>query len=172
MKNSCFLNFSTVLSTILFCRIFGANPTGRPSISPTVTVDYSCLHAKSWLLNANNDADVRVIFSTNTDILSSSGNSATNIWKVTCNQIPSYKVNCTSNMIFDMNSRPQAWSDFFLSSGKTTAKVGKSYIFGSSVGYPTSSCGFWPPTSSCPNALSATLKFPINPAPEISTGFS
>lgn len=137
-------------------------------------MDYSCLHYQSWLLNVNNANDVSSIFSTNTDIVVSYGTAGTtNVWTVTSNQIPYYFFNFSSAVISSLNSRPTAATDFSGSGGLTTAVVGRSYPFGSNVGFTSGSCGlgYWPSgTAVCPLASSTSLQFKLKPAPEISTG--
>ena len=131
-------------------------------------IDYSCLHANSWILNANNQDDKSSIFSTATEVISStaSGNS----WTITTNQIPYYNFNFTADVIASLNSRPKRSTDF--SNGYTTAEVNTVYPFGSDIGYASKACsmGYWPPGPVCPIAKSKSISFPTKPAQEMSTG--
>lgn len=156
---------STIQSTL------AASPTSAPT---TATVDYSCLHAQAWWLNAKNDATNNFLFKGQTDILKSSGIGTT--WTVTTNQIPGFKVNVTSNMVKALNARPTAWNDFggywSGNNGKTPLRPGQKIIFGGDVGYWQDLCGgFWPPgLANCPTPKFVTQSFPLKPAPETSSG--
>jgi len=149
-------------------------PTNIPTFSPTFSIDYSCLHLQSWLLNANNNNDFSNTFNSNTDILTSYGTAGiSSNWAVTTNQIPFYSQNFTAAIIATLNGRPRASIDFSGSSGHTTAIIGHYYSFGSDIGYVSGTCGsgYWPDgTAVCPIATSASLTFPLKPAPEISVG--
>jgi len=126
------------------------------------------LHATAWLLNSNNNNDYNSFFSSGTEIKSSgkSGNS----WSISSNQIPTYNYNFTTAVINNLNNRPKASSDFV--NGKTTAKAGEVYVFGSNIGYNTKSCRleYWPPGPECPVSSANSVSFPLHPAPESSAG--
>ena len=145
------------------------DPQNRFLTSSNLTIDYSCIHANSWLLNANNNNDYSSIFSTNTEIISSSSSSSS-LWTINFNQIPYYYHNFTASVIAALNSRPKASTDFV--NGKTTAVVGRRYSFGTNIGYITIPCqlGYWPPGPVCPSAISKTISFSLQPAPEIYSG--
>ena len=131
-------------------------------------IDYSCLHASSWILNANNHGDKSSIFSTATEVITStaSGNS----WTITTNQIPYYNFNFTADVIASLNSRPKRSTDF--KSGYITAEVNTVYPYGSDIGYASKACslGYWPPGPVCPIAQRLSISFPMKPAQEISSG--
>lgn len=136
--------------------------------SKTVAVDYSCLHANSWKMNANNQYDYSSIFSSYTEILSSSLSSSS--WSVSFNQIPFYETNFSTLMVSKLNTRPKASTDFV--DGHTTATANHIYPFGSNIGYAGSPCqlGYWPPGPVCPTASTKSVAFKLNPAPETSSG--
>lgn len=134
-----------------------------------MAVNYSLLHSTSWLLNSASNYHVCPIFGVSTEIVDSS--STGNTWTIRYNQIPQYDHIFTQKDIDDLNNRPHAKSDFTL--GFTTAEVGKSYSFGSSIGYAFKPCelGYWPPGPKCPMAQNDSLaRFPLPPLPEVSAG--
>jgi hypothetical protein len=130
------------------------------------------LHYQEWLLNADNNNDFSSVFTANTEVVVSYGIAGTtNIWTVSSNQIPFYDYNFSTSVVSTLNSRPLAGSDF--SSGQTTAAVGRTYAFGSNIGYSSGSCGlgYWPPgTAVCPYATSVSVSFSLKPATEVSAG--
>jgi len=145
-----------------------------PSSSPITTsapsgIDYSCIHATAWKLNANNNNDYSSIFSTKTEILTSAMASSST-WSISYNQIPYYYHNFTSSVISILSSRPKAATDF-VTNGKTTALLNHKYMFGSNIGYAGSPCtlGYWPPGPVCPSLTSKTTSFKLQPAPEVSS---
>lgn len=93
-------------------------------------------------------------------------------WKMQATGIPKYNHNMTTFDMYLLNSRPKKSSDF--STGSTTAYRGELVTFGQSVGYSvTQGCttsGYWPPGPRCPTQQSNSFVFPIDPAPETSTG--
>jgi hypothetical protein len=156
---------STVMKT--------AKPSGEPTVAPTTVLDYSCLHANGWLLNAQNNYDYSFLFSAYTEILSSFGVSSSSTWQISSSQIPFYNLNVTAAIISSLNSRPYASSDFSNSGGRTTARLGKISSFGSSVGFVSSTCstGYWPPgADTCPVPANAAPIFTLRPAAEVSVG--
>lgn len=112
------------------------------------SVDYSCLHATSWLLN---NGDVSTIFNVLTDMTASSSTSDNGKavspsfsntgkqWSVTSNRIPNYSHTVTASEVALLNSRPNKASDFKTASA-TTAVAGTFYQFGANIGFSTSSC--------------------------------
>ncbi len=108
--------------------------------------------------------------STKSTSTSSSTSTLTTGWKVTFKGIPLYYHNMSSADISKLNSRPKASTDFS-TSGKTTAKAGTYYSFGSSLGYSSTGCtlGYWPPGPVCPSGSDRSYVFPVKPAPENST---
>lgn len=148
-----FLAFSLFLSSPLA----NADPT---------SIDYSCLHQQSWLLNTNGDSNS--YFSATTEMSSSSYSAGK--WVTVTNRIPKYNHEFTTNDINDLNSRPKAATDFI--SGSTTAIAGTTYQFGSNIGYKTNSCarGYWPPGPVCPSASITTNYWDLNPSPETASG--
>ena len=137
-----------------------------------MSVDYSCLHNSSWLLNANNGFNKSAIFSSQTEVLSSEGQrEPSNSWQMSSNQIPLYLYNFSLAVVSTLNSRPRASTDFV--GGRTTAVAGQRYIFGSNIGYATttSALGYWPPgVAVSPIPSTAQISFNLRPAPEISPG--
>mmetsp|Transcript_33295 Transcript_33295/g.48199 ORF Transcript_33295/g.48199 Transcript_33295/m.48199 type:complete len:433 (+) Transcript_33295:1827-3125(+) len=131
---------------------------------------YSNLHSTAWLLNSNNNYDFNNIFSSGTEILSSAVKTGTPSWSISSYQIPAYNYNFTTEVINTLNNRPKASSDFV--TGKTTAKAGKVYVFGTNIGYNAKSCGleYWPPGPECPVSKVNSVSFPLHPAPESSAG--
>jgi hypothetical protein len=92
-------------------------------------------------------------------------------WKVTFSGIPSYVRNITAWDLSLLNSRPNKASDF--TTGSTTVKKGDLVTFGSNIGYKYySGCdkGYWPKGPDCPEDMNAKYVFPVDPAPENSTG--
>ena len=151
--------------------------TSTRSIAPTsssssttavIAIDYSCLHASSWQMNSNNNNNSNSIFGSPTEILSGALSGST--WSITFNQIPFYNHNFTKSAISALNSRPKVSTDF--TSGKTTAIANQKYSFGSNIGYVGTSCNlnYWPPGPLCPAAISKTVSFKLQPAPEINPG--
>lgn len=136
-----------------------------PQFVSSSTIDYSCLHSGSWLLNSNSDTSS--YFSSSTDITSSSRSSGT--WSTTTYQIPKYNHLFTSSDVSNLNSRPKASTDFV--TGSTTAVAGTTYEFGANIGYKTQSCskGYWPPGPGCPSASSTTDSWDLTPSPETRT---
>ena len=148
-----------------------AAPSSSPSRAPTAVtngIDYSCLHAASWQMNANNNNNSNLIFGSQTEILGGAISGST--WSITFNQIPYYYHNFTKSAIEALNSRPKASKDFL--AGKTTAVVNQKYLFGSNIGYAGTQCklGFWPPGPVCPAANRKTITFKLQPAPEVNAG--
>lgn len=125
-------------------------------------VDYSCLHASSWLMNTNNHYNS--YFAAKTDTLTSSLSNGK--WSVTNNRIPHYDREFTEDDINRMNTRPKASSDF--DTGKTTAVAGSTYIWGQDLGYKSTACnlGYWPPGPSCPTKSALTYTFDLTPGTE------
>lgn len=92
-------------------------------------------------------------------------------WSTTTLRIPKYTHTFTSSDVSALNSRPKRTTDF-ASNGVTTAIADTSYVFGSNIGYVTTSCslGYWPPGPSCPTASTVTDSWRLNPAPETTSG--
>lgn len=132
----------------------------------TSSVDYSCLHQQSWLLNTNGDSNS--YFTALTEMTSSSYISGK--WSTLTNRIPQYNHEFTSDEINALNSRPKAATDFV--SGSTTANAGSTYEFGANIGYKTNSCarGYWPPGPVCPSSAVISNYWDLNPAPEAASG--
>ena len=157
-------------------------PTARPTVtlspsskapakssSPSSTiysVDYTCLHANSWLINKKNNYNN--YFKSWTDITNSHVTSNGKIWSVLASQIPNYNNIFTASDIQKLNSRPKASPDF--KTGQTTAVAGRNYTFGANINYVTNSgcnLGYWPPGPVCPAAQNKVLNFTVTPAPAI-----
>jgi hypothetical protein len=149
-------------------------PSFQPTSAPTASIDYSCIHYQSWLLNVDNGNDYDPVFSTYTDIVSSYGTAGTtNAWIVSSNQIPYYNHTLLATDLLTLNGRPLASIDFINSGGQSIAVVGNKYSFGRNIGYVSEACslGYWPQgTAVCPHSVSKTITFPLKPAPEISFG--
>lgn len=160
--------------------VAAATPTARPTItfspsskapvkssSPSSTiysVDYTCLHANSWLINKNNNYNN--YFKSWTEIANSHLTSHGQIWSVLASQIPNYNKIFTAADIQTLNSRPKASTDF--KTGQTTAVAGRNYTFGTNINYVTNSgcnLGYWPPGPVCPAAQNKVLNFTVTPAP-------
>ena len=158
-----------LLSLQLLVRAGGNTATAANS------VDYSCTHAGSWLMN---NGDYSTIFGALTDMLTSEKttdtgwqvdtySSTANCWAVTTNRIPRYGHTFSQSEVSALNSRPKKATDFKKNS-QTTAEVGTYYDFGANIGYKTTSCirGWWPPGPTCPTAQNARFTFPLLPMPE------
>ena len=119
-------------------------------------------------MNANNNNDYSSLFSSQTEILSSSISGST--WTISFNQIPYYYHNFTQTVLALLDSRPKESTDFTLS--RPTALLNHKYAFGSNIGYVAFPCtmGYWPPGPVCPAAGSKTISFNLQPAPEKSSG--
>ena len=143
------------------------------------SVDYSCLHASSWQMNTNNYTNA--LFKTKPDILTSkyttsssytiqSMASTSNAWQIGYNRIPNYDHTFTTSEITTLNSRTNAATDF-AAGGKTTAVEGSYYVFGTNIGYKTTSCslGWWPPGPVCPTVSVSSTTFPLMPLSETAT---
>ena len=153
------LGFAGVVSTTLMMAITDALG---------VSVDYSCIHSAAWLMNENNDYSEN--FGASTDISSSKIDSDS--WSTMFNRIPNYERVFTQEDIEELNSRPNAATDF--DNGETSAKAGEKYAFGDDIGYLIThqgcELGYWPPGPECPTASSKTISWDLSPAPEEYTG--
>lgn len=128
-------------------------------------VDYSCVHQNSWILN---DGTTNKHFKSIVDIKSSIFDPS-GFWSTTFDSIPNYNHLFTSDDISFLNSRPK--SDF-AAGHATSAVAGKTYEWGSNIGYKTLSCslGYWPPGPSCPTAQNNRFVASLRPAPETMQG--
>ena len=144
-----------------------AGISSNPTPSALYSVDYSCLHAKSWLINTNNNYNN--YFNSWTDIATSHVTGKGKLWSVLTSQIPNYNYRFTTADIQQLNSRPKASTDFV--TGRTTAVAGRNYTYGTNINYVTStgSCklGYWPPGPICPAAQNIVLNFTLTPAPAV-----
>jgi len=125
----------------------------------------------SWLMNRG---EVNSVFQAKSEILTKtliSGQSQSQLFSVSFNQIPSYYHNFSDADVAALNGRPKAASDFKASSG-TTVSAGQLLEFGADLGYNSSSCalGYWPTGPVCPKVLSASTQFSLFPAQETSSG--
>lgn len=132
-------------------------------------IDYSCLHANSWLVNTA--SNYNSVFQSSTDITSSAYSSSASKWSAVSTGIPNYDRTFTAADISTLNARPLASTDF-RSNSKTTAVAGTSYVYGADLNYQTNRCvaGYWPPGPVCPTATSKTSTFTLTPAVETSSG--
>lgn len=147
-----------------------AGLSSNPTPSAQYSVDYSCLHANSWLVNKNNNYNH--YFNSWTDITNSHVTGKGKVWSVLASQIPNYNNIFTTANIQQLNSRPKASTDFV--TGRTTAVAGRNYTFGTNINYVTSSgsgsgcnLGYWPPGPICPAAQNIVLNFTLTPAPAV-----
>lgn len=170
--------FVTKMETVAFILAFLAArasavmtrvPTRAPSsASPTsAPFDTSCLHATAWFVNQNEAYST--IFDSYLDVTTSgfvNASTSTTGWQATFTGIPFYGHTFTTEEINELNSRPDASTDF--PTGQTTAIAGNYYYFGENIGYSTSKCslGYWPPGPGCPANYSGTYTFPVFPSPE------
>ena len=142
--------------------------TSSPSAAPRV--DYSCLHATSWLVNTN--GNYNPYFKSSTDVVDSHITNKGKYWSVIASRIPLYNNIFTTADIQKLNSRPKASTDFV--TGKTTAVAGHNYTFGTNINYVKNkgdcALGYWPPGPICPAAQNLALNFTITPAPATSAG--
>ena len=150
-------------------------PTRMPTTAAPTSApfDTSCLHATSWFVNTNNAYSS--IFSSNVDITTSgfvNATQSTTGWKATFTGIPYYGHTFTSAEIAELNSRPDASTDFV--TGQTTAVAGNFYNFGDNIGYSTKKCslGYWPPGPGCPAEYNGSYTFPVYPSPEMKSSKS
>ena len=157
-----------ILINLLTIILIPAQGKTSSTIAAAIGVDYSCLHAASWQMNANNNNDSNPIFGSQTEILSGALSGST--WSITFNQIPYYYHNFTKSAVDVLNNRPKASKDFFM--GKTNVVINQKYSFGSNIGYAGTQCtlGFWPPGPVCPAAIRKTMTFKLQPAPEVNAG--
>jgi hypothetical protein len=123
---------------------------------------YNNLHSSSWILNRNQEFSK--IFSILTDILTSEQSNLER-WIVSFYNIPKYDHMLSQ---IEINSRSENFS-----SGSSILEHGKTYSFGSDVGYSSYSChlNYWPDGNYCPVPQKTTVYFSLAPKPEIAPGF-
>jgi hypothetical protein len=94
-------------------------------------------------------------------------------WEVYFRGIPSYEVTITQSILDNLKDRPRAASDF--EGGTPSVSVGDVILFGEDIGYDITnprwcSLGYWPPGPGCPKNYTNPKTFPLEPAPEVSSG--
>jgi len=156
----------------------GAGGVYTPVLTGANTVDYSCLHAGSWLMN---NGEFNNLFGANPGIMASnkttltsktlfSTASTSNYWQILTNLIPiGYGHTFKGDEIFELNRRANKLTDF-ASGSATTAVAGSFYDFGADIGFSKMNCvrGWWPPgtAADCPIARPKLVSFPLMPMPE------
>ena len=89
--------------------------------------------------------------------------------------IPQYDVIISAGNIDELNNRPRAQTNDFLS-GETTAVAGDTVVFGQDIGYggnlqticeTTGGYGYWPPGPDCASNTESVQLYPANPNEEV-----
>jgi hypothetical protein len=139
-------------SSLVLIELFGFAFLQLFFLVTTATLDYSCQHGQSWLLN---NVSVNVNFGLKTGIQSSRFSSiVSDTWIVETYGIPNYSSYLlTTADISTLNNRPRKSTEFI--SGATSAVRNMGYNIGDDVGYTRKcSLGYWPPNLPC---VSTTL---------------